>query len=202
MSEFYGYTSYTPPSYSSGAAAISGSGTQSSPYVVTASWSGAKQNFNNLYDNDHIDYCCRVEIWRGNASMNRINFTNQTSGSQRVHVSYSASSNFFNYAGHPFTGPELDGYYSSSCIYTYGQTSASYCSNGSQSPSQRLNGQTRTSDFNMSIGDNIYWAGSGLRDDMLVYNYGTYFFPGGQSNYGSIPTPSVSLTMTIWFEKI
>jgi len=202
MSEFYGYASYTPPSYSSGASSISGAGTQASPYVVGTSWSGAKQDFSTLYDNDYYDYCCRVEIWRGNASMSQINFTNQTSGNQRVHVSYSASSNFYSYAGYPFTGPELDGYYSSCCIYTYGETNASYCSNGSQSPSQQLNGQTRTSDFNISVGSNIYWGGSGLRDDLLVYNNNNYFFPGGQPNYGSVPTPSISLTMTIWFEKL
>jgi hypothetical protein len=203
MSEFYGYASYTPPSYSSGASSISGAGTQASPYVVVTSWSGAKQDFSTLYDNDHYDnYSNRTEIWRATASMTQVNFTNQTSGNQRVHVSHSASSNFCAYADYPFEYIDDSSYFSQNLIGIQGQTTAIYASNGSQTPHQQLTGQTRTSDFNVSVGSNIYWRGFGYRDDLLVYNNGPFVFPCGGPMYGNIPNPSVSVTLTIWFEKL
>lgn len=196
MSEFYGYASYTPPSYSSGAGAISGNGTQASPYVVTTSWSGGKQPY-------PPEYYTWEEVWTNRSTMTQVNFTNQTSAQQRMNVSFSVAANFCSYNGTPF---DIDGdsYNARSRIFVGGNiVSASYTSNGSQSPQARFNGQTRSQTFTQSVGANIYFAGSAYQDTFIYnYAYQNYFFPCGESNYGQVPNPYVAVTMNIWFEKV
>ena len=200
MSEFYGFASYTPPSYSGGAAAISGSGTQASPYVVTTSWSGTR---GVVIYNPPDDGGSLETIYRNTVSMTQLNFTNNTAAQQRVNVTYAVSANFCSYAGQVWDYGYGDPHYAQSCIYLYGETYNSHCSNGSSSPQALANGQTKQQTFTKSVGSNLNWGGSGFQDTFLFSNpYQAYFFPCGESNYGQVPSPSISVTLTIWFELV
>jgi hypothetical protein len=54
MSEFYGYASYTPPSYISGANSVSGTGTQSNPYVISKTSGYTNYSWVQTYQCDEL----------------------------------------------------------------------------------------------------------------------------------------------------
>lgn len=215
MSEFYGFASYTPPSYSSGASSISGAGTQASPYVVTTAWSGTRGVTSEHPVPSLGSY---DDVYSNSVSMTQLNFTNNTAGQQRMHVTYTASSNFCSFAGHAFDYasyyglPEEESAFANSYVVVNSNVSGvsvGYSSDGSSSPTQQLNSQYRSTNFTLSSGSNIQFTGSGNQVTFVVsrvwsgpFDPQGYLFPCGEQMYGNVPSPSMSVTLTIWFELV
>jgi len=120
MSEFYGYSAYTPPSYLSGANSISGAGTAASPYTVNVYmnpnyfyWAGDLQQYYSYLYNRYVERefsnCSQPEEMFKNFfiqsassayNWNYLKFNNQHSGAQKMYVKFVSSNINFNSQGY------------------------------------------------------------------------------------------------------
>jgi hypothetical protein len=80
MSEFYGYSAYTPPSYVSGADSISGAGTAANPYIVTKSFSNNNFGVYDVYGPGYFTIIGYVLSYMSSSVVFKV----ETIGSQRV----------------------------------------------------------------------------------------------------------------------
>lgn len=213
LNEFYGLANYLPPSYTSGAASVTGAGTAANPYIITPSWSYVRGEVSNPAPDGVNNW---EEVYTNTATMNTITFTNRNSSQQRANVTVtSASSNFCaavgnpwyygEYIDEPYVGQPAFGHEAGSCLGFFSSIigSAYYCADGSTPAHAFLSGQTRTNLFSISSGSTFTINGSGYRDTFLYsYGFNDYYFPCGESNYGQVPFPSVSMTLRLYFEKI
>lgn len=93
MSEFYGYSAYTPPSLGTWGTSQSGAGTQSNPYIITRnSWGTTYDEPTEMaYDCGTVPGLEPYEFWNLYDVTEKYGaaFTNQTNVAQKMHVTMS-----------------------------------------------------------------------------------------------------------------
>lgn len=201
MSEFYGFTAYTPPSLGNWGNTQSGAGTQANPYIIT------KNNF-SFYENDEPiggcgDYVADIQFYARNRIVEHFSstaFTNQHSGAQRVHATMT-NINFSN-ASCAYYPP----FYALAYFNMYG--SGISLNRSTQFLNELKTEVTNiTADFTSFVGNNIAIAMGALNPHREV-GFQCYYHPDESFMFYDVtvcdnPPPAISsCTLSIWFQKL
>lgn len=199
MSEFYGYSAYTPPSLQSWGTSQSGAGTQANPYVIT------RTSFTKNNPADALGGCgdyiadIQFEIISRQVFWNAGIFINQTNVPQRGYVTI----NTLNTNGQWLEGDQFSEIFwqngitfgSGAVFETYfGQNSPTLLRNAWQNRMITLTNTTVGRQFSLQIKSRQIWRedGYGCEDWQLYY----------QSFYNNYDPSITNLTLSVWFEPI
>jgi len=197
MSEFYGFSSYTPPSYSSGASSVSGAGTQASPYVITVT------SFNSGLS-EELAYACD-EIFAGQEIYNiyrvvskSINFTNNTNVPQKVNVTINTLTGSWSTAFEcdywGYMGVAWNGYMNPNNVSVDAGTDMNAVRTGGQNILSTIGDNTVGRTYRLSLFGQVWYQEQG-RD---CYN-GTVYYTDTVCSHN----PSFSnWTVTVWFAPV
>jgi hypothetical protein len=206
MSEFYGYSSYTPPSLGTWGNSQSGAGTQSNPYIITKNNFTYDDSYSEAYECGTVPGLEPYEFWNLYDYTYRygLMFTNQTNVPQKMHVTITSLTGrntwycndqditmyFLNGPTVASNGVQFVGY--------SGATMFTDLRNNVQNLIYNLNNTTlgREYFFNIFATKWTYQIGVACGDGVNGYRY--FDDPICGSFYD---TAIVSITYSIWFEQ-
>jgi len=223
MSEFYGYSSYTPPNYVSGASSISGGGTASNPYVVSWSVQGSSWSQNNynyysylyglyleedtyycIYYNDDPSWAFYAYFGASGVFTPPLTFNNNTSATQVMKIKFiSGNTNLYTGSG-AFNAVQVIGGNGVSLNY------AKYNNGSGSAWNQVVNTTATTNNFTMAVGNDFYIRSYFNQTYFEAYDYDACI--GNQSEYNwaiqaNQPAANYQVTLSnyvihVWFELV
>lgn len=201
LNEFYGLSAFTPPSYTSGAGSISGSGTTASPYIFTINWSGNTNNYIPYSAQYLEDICPQFQYYTAQSyRYSTIDTVFTASATQSMNMKW-----------------QVTGFSTNLCTAAYNQSFVSYSGNISgeisryvfsgSSLSQIIGAGVQTRTWNASAGQRVEFK-AGLTSIFWEYgDFGTECSGDFQTTVDYAPSCDYlfnvpSTTIKVWFEPI